>query len=209
MEDNYKTVASNIRIERKIKKCKFITSIKNVKTTEEAEKFINQIADEFSDATHNVFAFKVGLADQAITRCSDDGEPAGSSGPPALQALEGKGITNVAVVVTRYFGGVKHGVGGLIRAYGDSVREAVKEAGIEERVRYFKFSVAISYELLGEVINYLEGSLGQVKNVEYKADGVEVIGLIKPSFFTGLTAKIKEATKGEAEVEVKGDEFKR
>ncbi|MCK8828543.1 YigZ family protein [Natroniella acetigena] len=208
MEDNYKTIANNIRIERKIKRCKFITSIKSVKTTEEAEKFIDQIAEEFSDATHNVSAFKVGLADQAITRCSDDGEPAGSSGPPALQALEGRGVTNVAVVVTRYFGGVKHGVGGLIRAYGDSVREVIKEAGIEERVRYLKFSITISYDLLGGVINYLEGSSGQVKNVEYKANGVEVIGLIKPSFFTSLTAKIKEATKGEAEIKIKGDEFR-
>ncbi|WP_408954814.1 YigZ family protein [Natroniella sp. ANB-PHB2] len=207
MKDDYKTVASNIRIERKFKKCKFITSIKNVKTVQEAERFINQVAEDFSDATHNVSAFKVGLADQAITRCSDDGEPAGSSGPPALQALEGRGITNVVVVVTRYFGGIKHGVGGLIRAYGNSVREAIKEAGIEKRVKYLKFSVAISYELLGEVINYLEGSSGQVKNVEYKADGVEVIGMVKPSFFNSLTAKIKEATKGESEIEIKGDEF--
>lgn len=197
--DSYKTIAQDRRIQRKIKKCKFITSIKNLTSVAEAEDFIEQIGQEFSDATHNVYAFKVGLDDKAITRSSDDGEPSGSSGPPALKAIEGKGLTNTAVVVTRYFGGVKHGVGGLIRAYGDSVREAISEAGIIKKTRYIKLATAVSYDMMGQVINDLEGSQAKVEDTEYTNDGVQIIAVMKPSRINSFKARIKEETKGEAE----------
>lgn len=199
--DNYKTIAQNTRIQRKIKKCKFITSIKNVTKVTEAEDFITEISEEFADATHNVYAFKVGLEDEAITRSSDDGEPSGSSGPPALKAIEGRGITNAVVVVTRYFGGVKHGVGGLIRAYGDSVREAIDEAGIVKKIRYIRLAIAVSYDMMGQVINDLEGSQAKVENTEYTNDGVRIIAVMKPSAINSFKARIKEETKGEAEFE--------
>jgi len=208
MEDSYKTVANDMRVRTKIKKCKFITSIKNVNTVKEAENFITDTAEEFVDATHNVYAFKVGLGDQAVTRCSDDGEPSGSSGPPALQALEGEGLTNVAVVVTRYFGGVKHGVGGLIRAYGGCVREAITEAGIEEKDRYLELSIAISPDLMGRVINDLEGSAGEVKDTVYDdEDGLKIIAVMKPSRVEPFTERIKEVTGGQADVEQIGEEY--
>lgn len=199
--DSYKTIAQDTRIQRKIKKCKFITSIKNVTTVSEAENFIERIGREFSDATHNVYAFKIGLADKAVTRSSDDGEPSGSSGPPALKAIEGKGLTNVAVVVTRYFGGVKHGVGGLIRAYGDSVREAIVEAEVVKKIRYIKLAVEVSYDMMGKVINDLEGSAGKIKDTEYTNDRVRIIAVLKPSSIDNFKRRIKEETKGEAEFE--------
>lgn len=199
--DSYKTIAQAIRIQHKIKKCKFISSIKNVTSVEEAEEFIAEVAAEFSDATHNVYAFKVGLADQAVTRSSDDGEPSGSSGPPALQAITGKGLTNTAVVVTRYFGGVKHGVGGLIRAYGDSVRAAISEAGIIKKTRYIKLAIKVSYNMMGSVINDLEGSQAQVENTEYTNDGVRIIAVMQPSRIDSFKNRIKEETKGEADFE--------
>ena len=208
MLDKYKTIDQDTRIQRKIKKCKFITSIKNVTTVAQAENLIKEISDEFSDATHNVYAFKVGLGDNAITRSSDDGEPSGSSGPPALKAIEGTGLTNVAVVVTRYFGGVKHGVGGLIRAYGGSVREAIKEAGIKEKIRYVKLAINVSYNMMGQVINDLEGSQGKVSNTEYTNDGVKIIAVMKPSLIDSFKARISEETKGEAQFEQLGEEFK-
>ncbi len=208
MKDNYKTIAENIRVEAKIKKCKFITSIKNINKVKEAEEFISNISEEFADARHNVYAFKIGLGDSAIKRCSDDGEPAGSSGPPALQAIEGEGVTNVVVVVTRYFGGIKHGIGGLIRAYGGSVREAIRESGIKERIRYIKLGINISYNLMGQVINDLEGHQGEVIDIEYTNDGVEIIAGMKPSYLQGFKQRIINATRGQARFEEKGEEFR-
>ncbi len=201
------TIARDFRIQRKIKKCKFITSIKNVTTVVRAEKFITEISDEFADATHNVYAFKVGLGDEAITRSSDDGEPSGSSGPPALQALEGENLTNVAVVVTRYFGGVKHGVGGLIRAYGGSVREVIKEAGVAEKNRYIKLDIEVSYNMMGQVINDLDGSSASVNNTEYTNDGVKIIAVMSPSKIAPFKSRISEETRGEAEFRQLGEEF--
>ncbi|MGM0368784.1 MAG: IMPACT family protein [Bacillota bacterium] len=201
------TIARDFRIQRKIKKCKFITSIKNVTTVARAEKFIAEISEEFADATHNVYAFKVGLEDEAITRSSDDGEPSGSSGPPALQAIEGEKLTNVAVVVTRYFGGVKHGVGGLIRAYGGSVREVIKEAGIAEKNRYIKLAIEVSYNMMGQVINDLDGSSASVNNTEYSNDGVKIIAVMSPSKIAPFKNRISEETRGEAEFRQLGEEF--
>ncbi len=174
MPDTYKTIAKDLRIENKIKDCKFITSIKRVSSLEEAQGFIREISEEFSDATHNVYAFKVGLGDRAIKGCSDDGEPAGSSGPPSLQAVEGEGVTNVALVVTRYYGGTKHGVGGLIRAYGGEAREVIRGAGIIEKVRYIEISILVSYDNMGGVINDLEGNQGEISNIDYNNEGVVI-----------------------------------
>ncbi|WP_018247729.1 YigZ family protein [Orenia marismortui] len=208
MLDSYSTVAKDIRVTAKIKKCKFITSVKSVNTVEEAEKFIADISEEFYDARHNVYAFKVGVGDDAIQRSSDDGEPAGSSGPPALQAIEGEGVTNVAVVVTRYFGGIKHGVGGLIRAYGGSVRKAIREAGLINKVRYIKLGISIPYDQMGEVINDLEGHQGEVKNVNYMNNGVEIISVMKPTYINAFKDRIIDATRGQAVFEEKGEEFR-
>jgi len=208
MSDSYKTIKRNLRVEAKIKKCKFITSVKNVNTVKEAEEFIEEINEEFADARHNVYAFKVGIGDRATKRCSDDGEPAGSSGPPALQAIEGEEVTNVALVVTRYFGGVKHGVGGLIRAYGGSAREAIREAGIVEKIRYVELAISISYDRMGEVINDLEGHEGEVQTINYMNDGVEVIAVMKPSYIATFKKRITDATRGEASFEEKGEKFR-
>ncbi len=208
MIDQYQTIAKDIRLETKIKKCKFITSIKNITQVSEAEEFIESISEKFSDATHNVYAFKVGIGDLATTRCSDDGEPAGSSGPPALQAIEGEEITNVAVVITRYFGGIKHGVGGLIRSYGGSVRSAIKEAGVISKVRYVSLGVKVPYDRMGEVINDLEGHQGEVKTVQYHNDNAEVIALMKPSYIEAFKERVTNATRGAVEFVERGEEFK-
>lgn len=208
MTDSYQTVKQDRRVQTKIKKCKFITSIKNVNTVKEAEEFIEDISEEFADATHNVFAFKIGLGDKAITRCSDDGEPSGSSGPPALQALEGAEVTNVAVVITRYFGGIKHGVGGLIRAYGGCVREAIKEAGKVKRTRYIKLMISVPYDQMGQVINDLEGHQGQIRDTSYTNEGVKITALLKPSFITDFKDRITEATRGQAKFDKQGAVFK-
>ena len=198
MADQYQTIAKDYRIRSKIKKCKFITSIANVNNVEVAEDFIAEISAEFADATHNVYAFKVGLGDQAVKRANDDGEPAGSSGPPILQAIEGEGITNVAIVVTRYFGGVKHGIGGLIRAYGNCGREVIKATKVIQKKRYLTVGISISYDDLGQVVNSLEGYSAQIKDTVYNNQGAEVIAALQPSVIKRCKKEISEATGGRA-----------
>ncbi|MCK8825240.1 YigZ family protein [Fuchsiella alkaliacetigena] len=199
MADQYQTVAKNYRIRNKIKKCKFITSIANVNTVEAAEDFIAEVSAEFADATHNVYAFKVGLGDQAVKRANDDGEPAGSSGPPILQAIEGEEITNVAIVVTRYFGGVKHGIGGLIRAYGKCGREVINAAKVIQKKRYLTVGISVPYDDLGQVINDLEGYSAQIKDTVYSNQAAEVIAALQPSIIKKCKEEISEATGGRAQ----------
>ncbi|MGM0471275.1 MAG: IMPACT family protein [Bacillota bacterium] len=199
MEDKYQTISQNYRIQTKIKECKFIASIANVQSDTAAEEFIEETSAEYADATHNVYAFKVGLGDQAVTRANDDGEPAGSSGPPVLQAIEGAGITNAVIVVTRYFGGEKHGIGGLIRAYGGVARDVIQKAGIEERERYLVVEIAVPYDLVGEVINNLESRKSKIEDIGYNNQGAKIIAALKPSLITTLKEEVVDITSGQAE----------
>lgn len=125
----YKTINSEATVEQVINKSKFIANIQPVQSRAEAEEFFDLIRKEHRLATHNVPAMVIGDKLQ-MQWASDDGEPQGTSGPPILQLLVSEGITNVAVMVTRYFGGIKLGTGGLVRAYTSSAKLAVEEAGI-------------------------------------------------------------------------------
>lgn len=125
----YRTINSEATVEQVINKSKFITNIHPVHSREEAEEFFDLIRKEHRLATHNVPAMVIGDKLQ-LQWASDDGEPQGTSGPPILQLLVSEGITNVAVMVTRYFGGIKLGTGGLVRAYTSSAKLALEEAGI-------------------------------------------------------------------------------
>ncbi|MBM7623232.1 IMPACT family protein [Sporohalobacter salinus] len=208
MKDKYKTIVENYRIRLKIKKCTFVVSAANVQTVDEAEGFIEQVSEEFSDAKHNdVYAFKIGLGSDAIERANDAGEPSGSAGPPILQAIKGEGITNIVIVVTRYFGG-KHGIGGLIRAYGKCGREVIKEAGVIEKERYLTIGIKVPYDLMGTVINDLGGHHGKIKDTKYTNEGVEIIAVMKPSYLQEFKDRITESTKGEAEFQQLEEEFR-
>lgn len=125
----YRTINSEATVEQVINKSKFIANIHPVQSREEAEEFFDLIRKEHRLATHNVPAMVIGDKLQ-LQWASDDGEPQGTSGPPILQLLVSEGITNVAVMVTRYFGGIKLGTGGLVRAYTSSAKLALDDAGI-------------------------------------------------------------------------------
>ena len=125
----YSTVAKEASAEQTIEKSRFITYVRPVSTREEADAFIAEIKKKHKDATHNVPAMVIGEGFQ-IQWASDDGEPQGTSGAPIVQMLVQEGITNVAVVVTRYFGGIKLGTGGLVRAYTSSAKLGLEAAGI-------------------------------------------------------------------------------
>lgn len=125
----YSTVFGQARAEQEIERSRFIATVKPVESREEAEDFFAAVRKEFKDATHNVPAMVIGDKMQ-IQWASDDGEPQGTSGAPIVQMLVKEGITNAALVVTRYFGGIKLGTGGLVRAYTSSARLALEAAGV-------------------------------------------------------------------------------
>ena len=204
----YRTIKEDGQVQEEIKKSRFICHAKRVYSEEEARDFITAIKKEHYKATHNCSAFIVGERSE-IKRTSDDGEPSGTAGVPMLGVLENHNLTNVCVVVTRYFGGIKLGAGGLIRAYAGSVALAVKEIGIIEIKEQAGISIQMSYAQYQEYGNFLkENNLieletnftDQVDTMIFidkeKKDGIKA-DLIE--FFNG---KVTLTDKGLREVEV-------
>ena len=151
----YVTFKENGTVQEEIKKSKFICHVKRVSSEEEARDFINAIKKEHYKATHNCSAFIIGEQSD-IKRTSDDGEPSGTAGVPMLGVLEHHHITNSCVVVTRYFGGIKLGAGGLIRAYAGSVAQAVREIGLVEIKEQVVLGITLSYSQYQEFANFLK-----------------------------------------------------
>lgn len=150
----FRTIKENGQVQEEIKKSRFICHAKRVYSEEEARDFITAIKKEHYKATHNCSAFIIGERSE-IKRTSDDGEPSGTAGVPMLGVLENHNLTNVCVVVTRYFGGIKLGAGGLIRAYAGSVALAVKEIGIIEIKEQAGIAIQMSYAQYQEYSNFL------------------------------------------------------
>ena len=151
----FKTIKEDGQVQEEIKKSRFICHAKRVYSEEEARDFITAIKKEHYKATHNCSAFIIGERSE-IKRTSDDGEPSGTAGVPMLGVLENHNLTNVCVVVTRYFGGIKLGAGGLIRAYAGSVGLAVKEIGIIEIKEQAGIAIQMSYTQYQEYNNFLK-----------------------------------------------------
>ena len=151
----FKTIKEDGQVQEEIKKSRFICHAKRVYSEEEARDFITAIKKEHYKATHNCSAFIIGERSE-IKRTSDDGEPSGTAGVPMLGVLENHNLTNVCVVVTRYFGGIKLGAGGLIRAYACSVALAVNEIGIIDIKEQAGIAIQMSYAQYQEYSNFLK-----------------------------------------------------
>lgn len=140
--DEYLTLAGRGTAEMKVQGSRFLAEALNVQTRDAVDEFLGQIRKKFRDATHHCFAYRIG-PDTSTFRFNDDGEPAGSAGKPILAAIDKQHLTDTLVVVIRYFGGTKLGVGGLVRAYGGAADAALESAGME--VRYITSSLAVSF----------------------------------------------------------------
>ena len=151
----FRTIKEDGQVQEEIKKSRFICHAKRVYSEGEARDFITAIKKEHYKATHNCSAFIIGERSE-IKRTSDDGEPSGTAGVPMLGVLENHNLTNICVVVTRYFGGIKLGAGGLIRAYAGSVALAVKEIGIIEIKEQTGIAIQMSYAQYQEYSNFLK-----------------------------------------------------
>lgn len=204
LPETYTTVAQAMRVRVPIGLCRFFASVKAVSTEAEARDFIEEVSKEFADATHNAWAYKLGYGDQAICRSSDDGEPVNTAGPPMLQAIEGHDLTNVVVIGTRYFGGVKLGVGGLIRAYRDTALAGLEAAG--RRVETIMTAIVVhnvDYAYLGDVLREIESCRGTIDSLNYEQQ-VAIKAKVRPTDIPILQQRIIDTTRGQAELEVNG-----
>lgn len=169
-EKIYLTIQQNTSFELVIKKSRFICSLARVTTEDEAKAFINQVSTENRKATHNCFAYLLG-DDDHIQRESDNGEPSGTAGVPILESLQLTNVHDVCAVVTRYFGGIKLGAGGLIRAYSNVTSEALHHAGLVQRVQQSLLKIDVPYNLHDQLLYYLKEQSIEVAHEEY---GVQV-----------------------------------
>lgn len=151
------------------KKSRFIASVASVETPEEATAFIESVKKKYWDARHNCSAYVIGK-DGEYTRCNDDGEPAQTAGLPMLEVLLHSGVRNIVVVVTRYFGGTLLGTGGLIRAYGQTVKEALANSVIGEEVKGVMLTIKADYTLLGKIQYTLAQNSVEIIDTIYETD---------------------------------------
>lgn len=199
MLETYKTVLEGGTGEITEKKSRFIATVRPVKTEEETLAFLEEMKKKYWDARHNCFVYSVGL-NREYTRCSDDGEPSGTAGRPMLDVILGEDIYNVAVVVTRYFGGVLLGTGGLVRAYSKAVQEGLAASRIIEKRRGIALKVTTDYTGIGK-IQYIAGERNiPILNSEY-TDKVVLELLIPSEDVDAVQKAVTEGTNGRARME--------
>jgi uncharacterized YigZ family protein len=208
MVDAYRTVAGPAEAHFEIKGSEFIGYVAPADSVDEAEAFIADVEQRHADATHNVPAYRVPAGEPSANRpgdvllreyASDDGEPTGSAGKPALNVLVQQEVRNVVVVVTRYFGGTELGVGGLARAYGRAVKEALDAAGITEERPHERFVATVDYDDSGTVRGLIEST-----GVEFDADYGERVSFavrVPVDDAAALRDRLRSATSGRVEID--------
>ncbi|RSJ94685.1 YigZ family protein [Streptococcus cristatus] len=204
----YRTIRQDGQAQEEIKKSRFICHAKRVYSEEEARDFIAAIKKEHYKATHNCSAFIVGEKSE-IKRTSDDGEPSGTAGVPMLGVMENHQLTNVCFVVTRYFGGIKLGAGGLIRAYAGSVALAIKEIGLIEIKEQAGLRLKMSYSQYQNFDNFLKAE----DLIEFDTEFTDLVattiyidkqekGMLEQKLIEFFNGKIQIDDQGLREVEI-------
>jgi uncharacterized YigZ family protein len=197
----YPIPSAEVRAEIRVANSRFIASLAPAFSVDEARAFIAKIKDEFSDASHNVPVFLIGHGDSVTAHCSDAGEPSGTAGRPALAVLQGSGLGDVVVVITRYFGGTKLGTGGLVRAYSDSVRAVLEKVERSVRVMTDTVMAAFPYTYLERVRRIAAACNGTILDEEFAAD-VTVTARFRVEDTPAFQAQLIELTSGTIHAEV-------
>lgn len=200
----YKTLHEFGTDEITIEKSRFIGYAKPIKTEEEAVEFINEIKKRHKDARHNVWAYTVGKS-MNIQRYSDDGEPQGTAGIPTLEVIKKEDLRDVVVVVTRYFGGIKLGAGGLVRAYTKGAKIGLEAGKIIEKIMYQEVKIKIDYNQLGKVQNEIMNMGYFIKDTIYE-DNVEIIVYSRANEKEAIIERINDITSATAQITI-GEEF--
>ncbi len=184
IENNtYLAPAKKVRRIFKVQGSKFIATLAPAVNEDQAREILFSVTQEFPGATHHAYAIRIGAGAGLLERSSDDGEPADSAGAPMIQVINGKGVSDILVIGTRYFGGRKLGIGGLTRAYRDCARLTLEEAILYQKEPLVKYRLELAYEDLGTVTRLLENLEGEVLESEYS----EQVGLT-----VSVPARLKE-----------------
>lgn len=202
MLNHYYTIEQDGQSEIEIKKSRFICHLKRITSETEAQNFIQSIKKEHVKANHNCVAYLIGEQDE-IQRAYDDGEPSGTAGVPMLEVLKKRQLKNVVVVVTRYFGGIKLGAGGLIRAYGKVVSHGLNDVGIVERRLHTQITVVASYPASGKLENSLREAGYAIKDTLY-SDVVSFVCLVDQEQLNLFQEKIVEWLNGQVTFKIEG-----
>ena len=198
MLPKYDTVKGYGENEIVIEKSRFIAHVARTETEEEAQEFIQNIKKAHWNATHNCSAYMIGEHDQ-IQKANDDGEPSGTAGVPILEVLKKKHLKDTVVVVTRYFGGIKLGAGGLIRAYSKATSEGINATGVVQRKLMRIISTKIDYTWLGKLENELRSSVYPIKEIHY-LDTVVIDTYVEEEQTESFTEWMIELTNGQGEI---------
>lgn len=202
--EKYRTVHETGHDRYIIEKSEFIGHAKPVSTEDEAKEFIDQIKSQYKDATHNVWAYVIGQ-NMNIQRYSDDGEPQGTAGIPTLEVIKKENLCDVVVVVNRYFGGVKLGAGGLVRAYTKGAKIGLEAAKMVDKELFVQVDINIDYTLLGKFQNELTNKDYYVKEIVYE-ENVKIIVYCQLASLDELNSLLTEISSGKAIIKQK-DEF--
>ena len=201
MRDSYFTIATQALAEIKIERSRFIATALPVESKAAAETEYRTIQKHYHDATHNCFAYIVGIDPDTSYRYSDDGEPSGTAGKPIHEAILGHELTNTLVVVTRYFGGVKLGTGGLSRAYREAANQVLDQAQTRECFVMQIFKLRFAHDQVSAVMKVMSDFNLKPIATRY-ADDVEVTAAIRRSGFEGLRALVIDRCRGRVEIEL-------
>lgn len=205
MQEQYRTVAREGVHEVEINKSRFLCTLAPAATEREAQEVIQRVRKEHSTANHNCFAYVIG-ADGDVQKAGDDGEPGGTAGAPMLQMLLRRETRYVVAVVTRYFGGVKLGAGGLIRAYGGAVGEALDVLGTVTRRRFRLATVTVDHQRAGKLENDLRATGRVVRDVRY-AEAVTIEVGLPEADVAAFRGWLADATAGSAGLELGGEAY--
>jgi len=195
MIDTYLTVKEYAESQFKEKGSKFIGRIYPVQSREEAEGQLEALRKEYYDATHHCSAFRIGIGDQAIFHYDDDGEPSGTAGKPIYQAITGAELTNVLIIVTRYYGGTKLGTGGLIRAYGGSAKMTIEAAEIVKRVLKNRVRIQTTYDDISIVMRLIDQFDGTIAEQDCGKE-IEMTVKVRRSEVENFREQLVEQTAG-------------
>jgi uncharacterized YigZ family protein len=198
MREDYLTVLDVGQDVYEEKKSKFVSHVKSIRNEEEALWWIQNIKKEHRSASHNVFAYQI-LGSPSVQKCSDDGEPQGTAGVPILEGIKKLDVWNVVVVVSRYFGGILLGTGGLIRAYSKSASRGIVKAKIVKKVFCKEITAKVEYSLVGKFQNFLLGEDCFVKKVDYTSDVAFKI-LVPVGHVEKINKEMIQITKGRVNI---------
>lgn len=201
MTTERKIPAEDREIEIYVANSRFISNLKPTFTIEEAKAFIQEIESKYPDATHHVPAYIIGHPPSAVEHCSDDGEPSGTAGKPALAVLRGSGLGDITIVVTRYFGGTKLGTGGLVRAYSDSIRSVLKNLKLAVKVETITTTIIIPYPIYDQTQRIIQQHAGQIVDQIFETDVTLSLHFLLEEFESFRNA-ISELSRGQIEPQI-------